>query len=588
MTTVARSMTTVILALVLGAAGCTGSVGDGNRGAAGGASPEGSANGSGSGNGMPGGGGPGGGAPGPGGGVPGAGGGTPAEAVPAQPGHTPLRRLTRSQYNNTIHDLLGITGDPAGEIGADETDSGFASNGRAPLKELQLEKYQQVAESLADRAVANLGNLMTCAAGTAEVACVEQFIRRFGRRAHRRPLTDAEVGRYQALFQTGRTGGDLASGVSLVIAGMLQSPFFLYRVELGDPAAASAGDLGLTGYEIGTRLSYFLTDSTPDDALLDAAESGKLRTPEGIAAEAQRLLGSTKARNSLVSFFEQWLQIDDLLTVEKDAKAYPVFTPEIRAAMRDEVVENVDQFGRLGDGKLETLLTTRSSWLRGPLYPVYGLGTVGAAGGSILRKVDLPADQRSGLFTTAGLLSKFGHADQSSPVARGFLIAQSLLCAEPPPPPPGVDNNVPAADPNVPTRIRFEQHRKDPSCASCHALMDPLGVPFEIYDGIGRYRTVDGGKMVDAASELKGTKASDGPVKNAIDLLRKLATAEETRACFAKQMVRYAFGRADGKREDPIVADGVGALMRTGRVIDVMVAIATSPGFRTRIPLHLK
>jgi hypothetical protein len=579
----------LVLALGLTGAACTGSVGDGKTGSPGGMGAEPSVPGNGTpGNGTPGNGTPGNGSPGTMGNPPGPGGNNPpAEAVPAQPGHTPLRRLTRSQYKNTIQDLLGITGDPAGEIGADETDSGFASNGRAPLKELQLEKYQQVAESLAERAVANLGNVMPCPAGTAEAACVDQFIRTFGKRAYRRPLSDAEVGRYQALFQTGRTGGDLASGVSLVISGILQSPFFLYRVELGEGTANNDG-LGLSGYEIGTRLSFFLTDSTPDDALLGAADSGKLRTPEGIAAEAQRLLGSPKARNSLVSFFEQWLQVDDLLTVEKDAKVYPVFTPEIRAAMRDEVLENIDQFARLGDGKLETLLTTRSTWLRGPLYPIYGLGTVGVAGGSILRKVDLPADQRAGLFTTAGFLSKFGHADQSSPVGRGYLIAQALLCAEPPPPPPGVDANVPAADPSVPTRIRFEQHRKDPACASCHALMDPLGVPFEIYDGIGRYRTVDGGKPVDARSELKGTKASDGPVTNALDLVRKLATAEETRSCFAKQMVRYAFGRAEGAREAPIVTEGVGALSRTGKVIDLMVAIATSPGFRTRIPVDLK
>jgi hypothetical protein len=118
--------------------------------------------------------------------------------------------------------------------------------------------------------------------------------------------------------------------------------------------------------------------------------------------------------------------------------------------------------------------------------------------------------------------------------------------------------------------------------------MDPLGVPFEIYDGIGRFRATDGGKPVDARSELKGTKASDGPVTNALDLVRKLAVAEETRSCFARQMVRYAFGRAEGDREAPIVADGVATLMRTGKVTDLMVAIATSPGFRTRLPVDLK
>jgi hypothetical protein len=421
-----------------------------------------------------------------------------------------------------------------------------------------------------------------------DAACADGFIRSFGKRAYRRPLTDVEIERYKTLFNTGKTGSDLASGISLVLTAMLQSPHFLYRLELGDPGS-SKDSIALTAYEVGTRLSYFLTNSTPDDALLAAADAGKLKTVEGITTEAQRLIGSPKARSTFSSFFEQWLQIDDLLTVEKELKVYPIFTPEVRAAMHDEVLELVDQVGRAGDGKLETLLTTTSSYFRGPLYPIYGLGMASNAGGSILKKIDLPAAERAGLFTTAAVLSKHGHADQSSPVGRGNLISDRLLCVVVPDPPPGVDNNVPAADPNVPTRVRFEQHRKDPTCASCHSLMDPLGVAFENYDGIGRFRTMDGGKAVDAASELKGTKASDGPVKNALELLRKLATAPEVRDCFTRQMFRYAFGRNEHMMFDAqTISDGRAALERSGRIPDLMVAITTSPGFRNRLPVDLR
>jgi hypothetical protein len=526
----------------------------------------------------------------PGGSNPGQPGGAPVELVPPQPGHVPMRRLTRSQYNNTIHDLLGIAGDPAGEFGVDEEEGGFAANNTAPLEDLQIEKYQQTANDLAEKAVANLASLMRCPPGAAEAACVDQFVRGFGRRAYRRPLTDAEADRYKALFDTGRMGGDLASGASLVVSAMLQSPNFLYRIELGDPASANKDGVALTPWEVGTRLSFFLTNSTPDDALLDAAAAGKLKTPEGIAAEAQRLLGSEKSRDTLISFYEQWLQVDDLLTVEKDAKVYPEYTPVVRAAMHDEILEFVDQVTRLGDGKLATLLTTNTSYFRGPLYPIYGMGVGSAAGGSILKKIDLPADQRAGIFTLSGLMTKHGHADQSSPVGRGYLISSRVLCQVPPPPPPGVDNNVPPIDPNVSTRVRFEKHRTKPECASCHALMDPLGVSFEIYDGVGRYRTMDGTKPVDAASELKGTKASDGPTKNAVDLMHKLATAEETQACFAKQMFRYAFGRDESAHpaDMQILADGQAALVKTGRIPDLMIAIASAPGFRSRIPVDLR
>ncbi len=595
---------TTSLALALGAAGCTGNIGDQPGGPSGMGPGPSTPGGTTPGGTTPGGTTPGGTAPGgttPGGTTPGGttqGGTTPGgvapgggEVIPAQAGHIPMRRLTRTQYNNTIHDLLGIAGDPAGLFGVDEEEGGFAANNQAPLKELQIEKYGQAAEDLADKAVANLGTLLRCPAGANDAACTKDFIRDFGKRAYRRPLTDEEIARYNALYETGRGGTDHAAGVSLVLAAMLQSPNFLYRVELGD-AAATGGTLALTPWEVGTRLSYFLINSTPDEPLLAAAEAGKLKTPEGIAAEAQRLLASPKARQTMNSFYEQWLQVEDLLSVEKDMKAYPVYSDEVRTAMRDEVLEFVDQVTRVGDGKLETLLTSTSSWLRGPLYPVYGLPMPGNAGGSILKQMNHPATERAGIFTLAGVMAKHGHADQSSPVGRGYLITTRLLCVVPAPPPPGADDVIPQADPNVPTRVRFEMHRQKPECAACHALMDPLGVTFEIYDGVGRYRAMDGGKPVDSTSELTGTKASNGPVKNAMDLMKKLSVAEETRACFTKQMFRYAFGRNEsdkaGSVDMQIVDAALGAFNKTGRIPDLMVAIATTPGFRTRVPVDAR
>jgi hypothetical protein len=582
-------VTLTALALALAGAGCSGNIDNGAGSTPGTGGPPGSSGGRGpgaGGSGMMGGGGPGmmGGA--------GSGMGGPSSPMMYEPlpGHTPLRRLTRTQYNNSVRDLLGVAGDPAGAFGVDEEDTGFASNDRAPLTDLQLEKYQQAADSIADNAVANLPNVLKCAPGAAEGACVDQFISNFGKRALRRPLTAAEVTKYKALYTAARTGGDLPSGISQLISAFLQSPYFLYRVELGEPMGPGATKdlIPLSPYEVGTRLAYFLTDSTPDDALLAAADAGKLRTPEGIAAEAQRLITSARARDTLVSFYQQWLGVEDLLSVEKDPKAYPIFDPTIRSAMRDEVLELVDQVTRLGDGKLTTLLTSHTTWIRGPIYPLYGLPMQGNAGGSILHKVDLPADQRAGILTTAGVMAEYGHADQSSPIGRGKLVSERLLCIVPPDPPPGVAANVPPADPNVSTRVRFEKHRTQPQCASCHALMDPFGVAFEIYDGVGRYRTMDGGKPVDAATMISGTKASDGPVKNAIDLVAKLAGAEEVKACFARQMFRYAFGRSETDFDKGMVTDLETALAKADRIPDLMVAIATAPGFRTRIPVDLR
>jgi hypothetical protein len=502
---------------------------------------------------------------------------------------TALRRLTRAQYNNTVRDLLGIAGAPASAFGLDEDEGGFAANAKAPVKELQLEKYREVAEELAGKAVSDLPRLAPCAPPVRpEAECLEEFLRDFGRRAYRRPLSSEEAEQYRALFAVGREGGDFASGLSLVVSTMLQSPNFLYRPELGDPARAGREGLPLTHYETASRLSYYLQNTMPDDELFAAAAAGRLGTAEEVGGHARRLLASPKARDSVVSFYMQWLQVEDLPTVEKDPEVYPLFTPEVRAALRDELEEFVDQVARRaeqGGGTLESLLTARFSFLRGPLFALYGVPAGGTAAG--LRKTDLPAGQRAGVLTLAGIMARHGHPDQSSPVARGYLISDRLLCVVPPEPPEDVDANVPKPDPNVSTRVRFEQHRTRPECAACHALMDPLGLAFESYDGTGRFRTVDGKVPVDASSELRGTD-QDGPVANAVDLVGKLARASEVRSCMVRQWFRYALGRLDGEGDKPALDVVLRAFARDGhRLPDLMVALAASHPFRFRKPIDL-
>jgi hypothetical protein len=520
----------------------------------------------------------------------------PPQVEPPRPGEargelapTTLRRLTRAQYNNTVRDLLGVGGDPAAGFGLDEDEGGFAANSRAPIKELQLEKYREVAEDLASKAAADMGRLVPCAppAG-AEPACLDEFLRDFGKRAYRRPLTGEEADLYRSLFAVGREGGDFASGIALVVSTMLQSPNFLYRPELGDPMRAGREGMPLTQYETASRLSYFLQNTMPDQDLFAAAEAGRLGTADEVAAQARRLIESPRARDSVVSFYLQWLQVDDLLSVEKDPEVYPMFTPEVRAAMREEIEEFVDQVGRrtdAGGGTLEALLTARYSFLRGPLFGLYGVQAAAGGNAAGLRRTDLPEGQRAGVLTLAGIMAKHGHPDQSSPVARGYVISDRLLCVVPPEPPQDVDAAVPKPDPNVSTRVRFEQHRTKPECAACHALMDPLGLAFESFDGMGRFRTMDGLVRVDSTSELRGTD-QDGPVENAVELVGRLARSSEVRACMTRQWFRYALGRLDTEGDQPAIKAAIEAFSRNGhRLPDLMVALAASHPFRFRRPL---
>jgi hypothetical protein len=501
---------------------------------------------------------------------------------------TTLRRLTRAQYNNTVRDLLGIDGDAAAGFGLDEDEGGFAANGKAPVKELQIDKYRETAEALAAKAVADLKRLAPCAPpARPETECLDEFLRDFGKRAYRRPLSGEELQQYRMLFGVGREAGDFASGIQLVVSTMLQSPSFLYRPELGDTARAGRQGVPLGAYEVATRLSYFLQNTMPDQELFAAADAGRLVSDEEVAAQARRLLASPRARDSVVSFYRQWLQVDDVETVEKDPEVYPAFTPELRAAMADEIEEFADQVTRQKDGgTLETLLTARFSFLRGPLFALYG-APAGGGDPAVLRRTELPESQRAGVFTLAGVMAKHGHPDQSSPVARGYVISDRLLCIVPPDPPENIDASVPRPDPNVSTRVRFEQHRTRPECATCHALMDPLGLAFESYDGIGRYRTMDGRVPVDASSELRGTD-QDGPVKNAVDLMSRLSKSREVRACLTRQWFRYALGRLDGEGDRPALQAAVEAFGRNGyRLTDLMVALAVSHPFRFRRPVDL-
>ena len=234
----------------------------------------------------------------------------------------PLRRLTRTQYNNTVRDLLGIDSNPAADFGLDEEDGGFASNDRAPVEPLQVERYQLAAERLAEKAVAELTKLVPCAppSGT-EATCLDDFLRRFGKRAYRRPLTSDEITQYQQLFSVGKgTNADFASGISLVVSTMLQSPHFLYRPELGNAAAGGSDGWALSPYETASRLSYFLQNTMPDDALIAAADAGKLATPEDIGAQARRLLAAPKGRDTIVSFHQQWMERSEEHTSELQSR----------------------------------------------------------------------------------------------------------------------------------------------------------------------------------------------------------------------------------------------------------------------------
>lgn len=500
-------------------------------------------------------------------------------------GSAPLRRLTFGEYDATIFELLGDDTRPARNF-PEEGGSGFDNNAHLQVAtRLHAEKYMTAAEAIARRAVGltvarsgsgrdargaadvpadpslraiKLDRLLGCAdfaaaeAGSrpsaAEAACVRAFVRRFGLRAWRRPLARAEASALFAQYRRARADGDLAVGLGRVIATALQSPLFLYRVEVG--AAAPGTSLRkLTPHEVATRLSYLLLGTTPDEALLDRATAGDLATRAEVAAEARRMLGDDRARAVVRRFYEQWLDLRLLPELGKEGDVYPTYQRDTPRLLLEEIMRFVDYATWQGDGRFETMLTSPITFLNGPLARFYGVP--GVEGSDWIRVTDGAAGPRTraGILTMGGVQAVHAKRDATHPIKRGLMIREQLLCQIPPPPPDNVNIQLPKASKGLITlRDRLEEHRLDVGCAKCHKLFDPLGLAFEHYDGAGRFRANDNGRPVDASGELLSSDV-DGEFKDGLDLISRLAGSAQVRGCFVRQWFRFAYGRTEGKQD---------------------------------------
>src|SRR5262245_46958350 len=360
-----------------------------------------------------------------------------------------LRRLTHSQYNNTVRDLLGDHSRPADRFPPEDFVNGFKNQLRTQgMPPLLAEAYGSAAERLALNAfrAGDVNGLVPCnpstgsglprassrgkPAGAKDVTCRDQFVRTFGRRAFRRPLDDREFRRYATLFasEASKTGRFL-DGARVVVEAMLQSPKFLFHVE----------NAGGRDYAIANRLSYLLWDTMPDEALLGAAASGQLRTADGLERAARTMLGSPLAREGVDEFFAEWLRFDRALRSVKDRGRYPGFTPELAAMM---VQETRLLLGHLvwDDGNFMEAFTADYSFLNSDLSSVYG---VPAPSGEFER-VNFPAaSHRAGLLGQASFLSSNAGPVETSPTARGTFVREQFLCQHVPNPPPGVNTEVP-------------------------------------------------------------------------------------------------------------------------------------------------
>jgi hypothetical protein len=472
----------------------------------------------------------------------------------------------------TIEDIakgFPVESRPKGFAFDDNADAGLVTS-------VHVEQYMQAAELLAKRAISS-PTFVTCNPANDAMGCARKVVGDFGRRAFRRPLSDAEVGTYAALITS---QADFTTGVSVALQVMLSSPYFLYRFEIGEQKPD--GSIALTPYERASALSYFFWGTMPDEALLQSAASGGLDTADGLDKEARRLLSDPKARELIGVFAVQWLGIEPILTTDKSQQLYPEMTPDLRRAMEEETRRFVQHVVLDGTHGYDELLTANYTFANDALASLYGISGIS---GSDLVMANLP-DGRAGVLGQASFLSTFAHSDQTSPIKRGVWVRERLLCQEFPTPPPAA-GTLPPVDPNATARERFSQHSADPSCHACHGDIDSIGFGFERFDPIGRYRTTENGKNIDPSGDMNDVEhlgaGTSAPFQTLAGLGSDIVASDAGQACFAKQYYRFATGALE-TNDDVCALRGIDRTFgeKGHDVRELLVAIVKAPSFVNR------
>jgi hypothetical protein len=515
--------------------------------------------------------------------------GTGVPQGPVDIGFQPVGRLNQRQYNNTVHDLLGTTLNPAGNFPADETTLGFDTiSGVLRVQPEHVESYIAAAHTLVDelfaRPATDAGRtrILSCDYKAASTDCEKTILKAFATKAWRRPATDAEVMPYLTLAATQPTPEE---GLNAALVGVLSSTRFLYRVE-GDPDPANTAPHPLTAYELATRLSYFLWSTMPDDALFASAGSGELLTDAGLKKQIDRLLAdTTRARTFVDSFGAQWLAVGRLEEITPDATMFAAFNDGLRKAMQQETKEFIWDF-LANDRPLPLLLTADFTYVNQPLAVLYGLPPVT---GTNAQRVMTTGTKRAGLLTQGTYLAGTSNPTRTSPVKRGLYVLDRLLCAAPPPPPANVNLNIDQGSglEMLPLRQRLAEHqKKGATCGACHATMDAIGLGLENFDAIGRYRTSDEYGAIDPSGVLPLGGGMSKAFAGVTDLAQTLSTDQRLVPCVVQKLLSFGVGRDFGANLAlrNAVAAGATSAAGGGTLRSAIAAIVTHDVFRSRRP----
>jgi hypothetical protein len=486
----------------------------------------------------------------------------------ADPGRVLIHRLSRTEYNCTIRDLLGVDSRPADNFPSEGGGGGGFDNNADTLfiPPILMERYLAAAAAIVEQAPKERIFFIKKGWLSSERSVARRIISEFAMRAFRRPVERAEVERLMVLYDRARGKNEgFEAGVKGALTAILASPNFLFRVEVDQE---NKGPYRISDYELASRLSYFLWSSMPDDELFGLASEKRLRDPRTLEQQVIRMLRDPKSKVFTESFASQWLRVRELKTAaQPDPQRFPVYTPGLRRAMYGEVVEFFDSVIR-EDESLLSLLSSDYTFANCELAALYGIERVE---GEKLQRVKLADDKRGGLLGMAAVLTLTSYPQRTSPVLRGKWVLEEILGTPPPPPPPQVKSLPPDDSPvdGLTLRQRLEKHREQPECATCHVRMDPLGFGLENFDPIGRWRTRIGDQPVDASGVLPDGEKFEGPAQ-----LRQvlLGRKEEFIRNISCKMLAYALGRGLEYYDTPAVMKITKALAKSDYRSSVLIA----------------
>jgi len=509
-----------------------------------------------------------------------------APAWAASPYLSGLRRLTESQYRNSIADIFGPNIAVQGKFEPDRRVGGLlASSGTSlSVTPAGFEAYAKMADGIAKQVVdeKNRARLISCVPKSAlapDRGCASQILEKYGMLLFRRPLTAEELkARLDAADTATKLSKDFYTGIRYSLTTLLSAPDFLFRAEM---AAPKGKDYALDGYSRASRLSYMLWDTTPDTELLNAARSGALDSDAGVQTQAARLMASPRLETGMRAFFSDFLELDTLGSITKDPTIYPKYSDEVSAAAREETLRTTIDLTLKKDGDIRDLFISRKTFINRQLAWVYDV-PYNLSGEWMPYEFD-QASGRSGIVTQASMLSMSSHPGRSSPTKRGVALMDIFLCEPTPAPPANVDFSIvnDVSNPKLRTvRDRLNAHATTPTCASCHTHSDPIGLTLEQFDSIGERRLKEDGRDIDVSATMTGKHFT-----GAEGLGQYLHDNPKVPACFVRKLYAYGVGANNEDLEKRTIQPFLDGFISAGyRLPALLKSIVSSPQFFSAPP----